>query len=616
MKKVIIGLLLLFGLVGPVYATSYYIDYTGGSDSNNGTSSGTAFKTCTPIEGTNLLIPGDTVNLKDGETWTGTDAHCRIASAGSVTSPITVTSYGSGADPLFDGSVAESTVPSWSGWTLYDGTHHVWVSNVVVPFEVENVIVDGTSSLARLWLLNQNISSMNTIKARFYMAGNNNLMYVRMGDDSDPNGHSLSFARYGPATLRGMVGTDDQYGKYINFSHIKVIGCLYMGVSSSGRNVTFTNVVSQFNGREGFYFIKNAVSNSTGASYNTCTSCTSSYNNGWGNTTFSGGAGQGITIESPHVDLIDTLSEYNWMAGIDWLDYNSSTNASFGRCIRCTSHDNSMRALYSDPNGFDPPGLYLDGANNIQVIDSVFYCSLITAANSNALYLVNIGTEHPSTKPAYNIDIVNNKIYNDNFVGLASTSLNCSGAGCNVNDNIRVIGNTFKSNGNTFLNIVMGALKPLGGTTKGVFVYNNIYYIPGGATNGSGGPADARYHGDHNIWFNNSGSTFISGTITLATWQAIDGRDANSLFINPQFVLTDTHDLHLKAIASGQASDSPALGIGYPNYLGSQYVWSSIGTVRTDNVVDNSSTPALGYHYLSTFVSSSFPSNQVGTDYF
>jgi Right handed beta helix region len=78
----------------------YYVDSTGGNDSNTGFSPGTAWKTISKVNGKNFNF-GDSILFKRGETW---QEGLKISSSGSLDNPITYSSYGSGVNPLIDAS--------------------------------------------------------------------------------------------------------------------------------------------------------------------------------------------------------------------------------------------------------------------------------------------------------------------------------------------------------------------------------------------------------------------------------------------------------------------------------------------------------------------------------
>lgn len=80
-------------------ATDYYFS-TNGNDNNSGTNESSPFKTLTKASSL-LLKPGDRLLFKRGEVFRGT---LQVFYSGSVSQPIIVTSYGTGADAVISGS--------------------------------------------------------------------------------------------------------------------------------------------------------------------------------------------------------------------------------------------------------------------------------------------------------------------------------------------------------------------------------------------------------------------------------------------------------------------------------------------------------------------------------
>jgi hypothetical protein len=76
--------------------TVYYVDAVSGSNSNSGTSTGSAWQTLAKVNSSNFG-PGDVIAFKRGQTFTGS---ATIDNAGTSTNVITVTAYGSGAQPI------------------------------------------------------------------------------------------------------------------------------------------------------------------------------------------------------------------------------------------------------------------------------------------------------------------------------------------------------------------------------------------------------------------------------------------------------------------------------------------------------------------------------------
>jgi len=86
----------------PAFAanTTYYVDCSGGNDSNNGTSTSTAWQTVTRAN-QQTYGPGDQILFKRGCTWSGVGF--KPVGNGSVSAPVIVADYGSGALPAIDG---------------------------------------------------------------------------------------------------------------------------------------------------------------------------------------------------------------------------------------------------------------------------------------------------------------------------------------------------------------------------------------------------------------------------------------------------------------------------------------------------------------------------------
>ncbi|HEY3506872.1 MAG TPA: hypothetical protein VGN37_29290 [Actinocatenispora sp.] len=103
----------LVGVVGAAAqaaGTTYYVDATGGSDANAGTSPAAAWKSLAKVNG-HGFAPGDTIDLKRDESWTGT---LTLSSNGASGAPITVGSYGDGDLPVVTGG--ETCVAIEGNW--------------------------------------------------------------------------------------------------------------------------------------------------------------------------------------------------------------------------------------------------------------------------------------------------------------------------------------------------------------------------------------------------------------------------------------------------------------------------------------------------------------------
>ncbi|WP_217594048.1 right-handed parallel beta-helix repeat-containing protein [Cohnella sp. GbtcB17] len=86
--------------------TVYYVDSAAGSDSGNGLSPATAWKTLTKVNA-KTFDPGDAILFKAGGVWTGT---LWPKGSGDAANPITIGKYGSGRAPLINGAGAANAV--------------------------------------------------------------------------------------------------------------------------------------------------------------------------------------------------------------------------------------------------------------------------------------------------------------------------------------------------------------------------------------------------------------------------------------------------------------------------------------------------------------------------
>src|ERR1035437_512477 len=101
----IVGCLFFFAL--PVRATTYYVA-AAGSDSNNGTSTGTPWQTIAHVNAQSFS-PGDSILFNKGDIWR---EEFIVPSSGNSTKSITFSSYGTGAIPIISGADVVS-----SSWT-------------------------------------------------------------------------------------------------------------------------------------------------------------------------------------------------------------------------------------------------------------------------------------------------------------------------------------------------------------------------------------------------------------------------------------------------------------------------------------------------------------------
>ena len=94
--RFILAVYLLFGIPELLSATTYYLDFTAGSDANDGLSPATAWQHLQRIR-TQGPQPGDVFLFKRGERWAGLQFY--LTHSGTDGNPITYGTYGTTSDP-------------------------------------------------------------------------------------------------------------------------------------------------------------------------------------------------------------------------------------------------------------------------------------------------------------------------------------------------------------------------------------------------------------------------------------------------------------------------------------------------------------------------------------
>ena len=119
--------MLLILLANTGFSATYYVNATGGRDTNSGTTEGTAWKTIGKINSVNFTS-GDTIKFKRGHTWT--DATLTLNSTRLGTSGITVEDYGIGAKPRIDGNSVQPIV----------------INHALVDLTLKNIDISGSDT--------------------------------------------------------------------------------------------------------------------------------------------------------------------------------------------------------------------------------------------------------------------------------------------------------------------------------------------------------------------------------------------------------------------------------------------------------------------------------------
>jgi hypothetical protein len=118
--KLLLATALVCALAESGWGATYYVDATGGSDTSDGLTQGTAWKTIAKVNGATFAA-GDQILFKRGEVW---NESLVPPSSGASGSPIIFDAYGTGEAPTITGYV---NLPSAS-WTLDSG--NIWKTSI------------------------------------------------------------------------------------------------------------------------------------------------------------------------------------------------------------------------------------------------------------------------------------------------------------------------------------------------------------------------------------------------------------------------------------------------------------------------------------------------------
>lgn len=579
--KPILRLFCIFTLWIGSTAQTYYISSSTGSDSTGNGSVSTPFKTFkgAGLNVQNALDPGDRVLFKRGDEWIGDDADVEIYSSGTADKYIFMGAYGTGSIlPKFTGSITTASLgAAFEGWVLSSGsiyyantspdTYIDWVPYIVG--QDDNTVLHRRTSLAAV------------TAGSFYYDPTTKKLYVWCSDSANPSTHTMRIGKYkGQYVPLVRTKWNTTGAAYIVWSNLHVRFANQHAFGFAGSHNKVFDCLAELSGREGFYFGAYLLAD---ADYGLCVRCVSSKNAAGGS-----GTGQGFTVETKYTWLIDSVAKDNFMAGFDWLGYNSQTDPSFGGCIRCISDHNGQNPISSQ--SWDP-GFYVDGAHDLVFLDCIWKNQGGASGNQQAGFA--IGSEHPTTNPTYNIKIINGLGYDNPgqavFIGTTGPE--------GVSD-VEVWGSTLKSS--TYYRVVSVAAD----VTDVKFRNNIVYHSDSAPAMGIAGNAAPTYESDYNVFYNTHANGYIyasnGSNYTLANWLTVSDDDDNSIQANPLFVDVANNNLHLQAINTGHPADSPAINLHDP-FFPYDYVLS-MGATRSTNALDPMDFRDAGFHWLADSV--------------
>ena len=203
----IITLLLISYLAS---ATNYYVSSSSGSDSNDGKTSATAWKTISKVNSKSLSA-GDSVLFKKGDDWRET---LTVIASGTSAAYVNYATYGSGSNPRFLGS---EKVTSWvnQGANVWKSANTFTDPGSVGDFGSE-IFFESASGVAS-WGV-----SSSTLASEFNWKITSGYIYVYCTQDPATKYFSVEIPQ-----RANIINLNDK-----NYIHIKGINLFYCGTSA------------------------------------------------------------------------------------------------------------------------------------------------------------------------------------------------------------------------------------------------------------------------------------------------------------------------------------------------------------------------------------------------
>lgn len=256
---------------------TYFVDATNGSDSNSGKTPALAWKTITKIEtSAGSIKPNDRIAFKRGERWRD---RLDVAFSGTAGNPVYLSAYGSGADPIIDGTVLVT------GWTN-EGSN-VWSAPQAVT-SCSQVFFNNTKGT--------NAGSIPAIDAEYEWYWASSVLYVY--STADPDTVWFSPGVGASVWSANIIITSYDYVRMEDIQGIRAKGAGFDFRDADGIEAVDCNIAEAF---------------SNGISFGATTACNngrvlrgSSHNNG------TGAVGGGCIISNSSANcIIDGLVSYS-----------------------------------------------------------------------------------------------------------------------------------------------------------------------------------------------------------------------------------------------------------------------------------------------------------------
>jgi len=391
-------------------AATYYVDATGGNDSNNGTSQSTPWKTIAKVNGFKP-VAGDTILFKRGQMWR---EMLTLKYSGTASAPVTYGAYGSGALPIVCASNAVS-----GGWTS-SGTN-IWRAAVSAdPKQIWYVLPDGSCQ----WGGRKN--STGEMTATYDWTWSSGSLYVRSATNPATAYATVELATrdhcvvaYGNANVDYIRVQDLE----LRFSNHKLLSAGFYGLSYPSNDYwTIERIYAHHNGISG----KNDM---TGVDLH-------GYGHVLRNSTVTEAIGNGIYVGVGGNCIIEHNTSFN--NHHHQIDVKSAPGypcdnniVRFNLLYESGMAQNVFGILYSEPQtSNDTGGIFVGMATGTKLYGNIIYGTTdkgiqigagTTAPTANTEILNNV--VHNARSYDYYLDCVDQKVVMKNNIAMGSGSL-------------------------------------------------------------------------------------------------------------------------------------------------------------------------------------------------
>ncbi len=183
LTSILFAFSLLLG--APLFATTFYVDASNGNDSNNGTSTSTAWKSVAKAQQAPLK-GGDALLFKRGQTFNG---RFSLSYSGSAGNPITIGAYGDGARPVI------SSLGSYNHTFTSQGGN-VWKANTPPSVSIERLGLATTELLKATSLSDLNAKYNWYYDGQLYIYSTQNLSSTVLRYSKESTAFSASNRSY------------------------------------------------------------------------------------------------------------------------------------------------------------------------------------------------------------------------------------------------------------------------------------------------------------------------------------------------------------------------------------------------------------------------------------